>query len=238
MSFSPSACFGIASLTHPATSYIYIGGLPYDLTEGDVVCIFSQYGEPVDVQLSRDKSTGRSRGFCWLKYEDQRSTVLAVDNLSGVKVLGRTLKVDHVASYRLPKILQGNGDEDDPLAEMNVAPVGMLNDDQLDARRRRGDDVDGQLEHARQTQDFSVGLDPEDPMYAYLINERRVAAEAARTKTKDRSERDHGSRRRRHSRERARREDEDRYGSSSRRRDKSREERRRRRRSSSPRRQS
>ena len=34
-------------------------------------------------------------------YEDQRSTVLAVDNLNGAKVLGRTIKVEHVEDYRL-----------------------------------------------------------------------------------------------------------------------------------------
>jgi RNA-binding motif X-linked protein 2 len=31
---------------------------------------------------------------------DQRSTVLAVDNLNGAQVLGRTLRVDHVADYK------------------------------------------------------------------------------------------------------------------------------------------
>lgn len=32
-------------------------------------------------------------GFAFLAYEDQRSTTLAVDNISGFKLLGRTLKV-------------------------------------------------------------------------------------------------------------------------------------------------
>ncbi len=33
-------------------------------------------------------------------YEDQRSTILAVDNLNGATVLDRTLRVDHVKKYR------------------------------------------------------------------------------------------------------------------------------------------
>ena len=33
-------------------------------------------------------------------YADQRSTVLAVDNLGGSKVLERTLRVDHVLNYK------------------------------------------------------------------------------------------------------------------------------------------
>ena len=77
------------------TAYIYIGGLPFDLSEGDVIAIFSQYGEPVHVHLIRDKDTGKSKGFAFLKYEDQRSTDLAVDNLGGATVMNRLLRVDH-----------------------------------------------------------------------------------------------------------------------------------------------
>ncbi|KAK9505196.1 hypothetical protein O3M35_009301 [Rhynocoris fuscipes] len=85
------------------SAWIFIGGLPYDLTEGDVICIFSQFGEIVNINLVRDKASGKSRGFCFLCYEDQRSTILAVDNLNGIKVIGRTIRVDHVADYKTPK---------------------------------------------------------------------------------------------------------------------------------------
>nr|CAD7425468.1 unnamed protein product [Timema monikensis] len=61
------------------------------------------YGEIVCVNLVRDKTTGKSKGFCFLCYEDQRSTILAVDNLNGTKLLSRTIRVDHVAEYKVPK---------------------------------------------------------------------------------------------------------------------------------------
>jgi RNA recognition motif-containing protein len=35
----------------------------YDLTEGDVLTIMSQFGEIVDCNLVRDKETGKSKGF-------------------------------------------------------------------------------------------------------------------------------------------------------------------------------
>lgn len=41
----------------------------------------SRYGEVVDVNLVRDKATGKSKGFAFLAYEDQRSTILAVGML-------------------------------------------------------------------------------------------------------------------------------------------------------------
>lgn len=40
----------------------------------------------MNINLVRDKKTGKSKGFCFICYEDQRSTVLAVDNLNGIKV--------------------------------------------------------------------------------------------------------------------------------------------------------
>lgn len=40
----------------------------------------------VSINLVRDKKTGKSKGFAFLCYEDQRSTILAVDNLNGIKV--------------------------------------------------------------------------------------------------------------------------------------------------------
>lgn len=68
------------------SAWIFVGGLPYDLTEGDIICVFSQYGEIVNINLVRDKASGKQKGFCFICYEDQRSTVLAVDNLNGIKV--------------------------------------------------------------------------------------------------------------------------------------------------------
>lgn len=47
---------------------------------------YFRYGEIMNIELIRDKSTGKSKGFAFLQYEDQRSTVLAVDNLNGSKV--------------------------------------------------------------------------------------------------------------------------------------------------------
>lgn len=85
------------------SAYVFIGGLPYGLTEGDILCVFSQYGEIVNINLVRDKKTGKTKGFCFLCYEDQRSTILAVDNFNGIKLGGRTIRVDHCANYRRPK---------------------------------------------------------------------------------------------------------------------------------------
>lgn len=85
------------------SAYIYIGGLDTRMTEGDVVIVFSQFGEIIDVNLIRDRTTGKSKGFAFVCYEDQRSTILAVDNMNGAQLLNRTIRVDHVEKYKAPK---------------------------------------------------------------------------------------------------------------------------------------
>lgn len=46
---------------------------------------------------------GKKRGFAFVAYEDQRSTTLAVDNLSGARITGRTIRVEHVDNYKRKK---------------------------------------------------------------------------------------------------------------------------------------
>ena len=40
------------------SAYVFAGGLPFELTEGDLLAVFAQYGEVVDVHLVRDRKTG------------------------------------------------------------------------------------------------------------------------------------------------------------------------------------
>ncbi|CCE86137.1 Piso0_005787 [Millerozyma farinosa CBS 7064] len=98
------------------SSYIFIGFLPQELKEDDVIKIFSQYGIPTHINLVKDKETGKSRGFCYLKYEDYRSCILAVDNLNGVQIFNKRIKVDHVHYY-----LKEGQNEDDFLINYSEA---------------------------------------------------------------------------------------------------------------------
>jgi len=95
------------------SAWVYVGNLPLQLTEGDVICVMSQFGEIEDVNLVRDDDTGKSCGFAFLKYEDARSCVLAVDNFAGTKILNRSIRVDHVEKYRLPKHLLEKEEEEE-----------------------------------------------------------------------------------------------------------------------------
>ena len=77
----------------------------------------------MDVNMPRDSETGKTKGFGFVMYEDQRSTVLAVDNLNGGKVLDRTIRVDHVKNYRQKRVKNEAGELMEPEEQsLNARP--------------------------------------------------------------------------------------------------------------------
>lgn len=104
--------------------YIFIGGLDTRMTEGDIIIVFSQFGEPIDINLKRDKTTGKSLGYCFLGYRDQRSTILAVDNFNGSTLLGRRIRVDHVMDYKAPVLYEDEVDEEGNRIQKEYKPTG------------------------------------------------------------------------------------------------------------------
>lgn len=62
---------------------------------------------PVWDHLLRNRQTGKSKGFCFISYEDQRSTILAVDNCKGIKFKGRTVSESTRYPATAPFRLQG-----------------------------------------------------------------------------------------------------------------------------------
>ncbi|KZT71562.1 hypothetical protein DAEQUDRAFT_724095 [Daedalea quercina L-15889] len=161
------------------SAYIFIGGLHSDLTEGDVITIFSQYGEVMDVNLPRDKSTGKTRGFGFLMYEDQRSTILAVDNLNGAKVLDRTLRVDHVKNYKQPRMKGEDGEWQEAEEQSLNAKPQLIGDEG---------------EESESSEDDGPPIDPEDPMYEYLVAQRkeeRALKKSKKGKSKSKSKAKH-----------------------------------------------
>ncbi|KAJ3819720.1 hypothetical protein F5880DRAFT_1704845 [Lentinula raphanica] len=142
------------------SAYIFAGGLNTELTEGDVITIFSQYGEIMDINMPREKDSGKPKGFAFLMYEDQRSTVLAVDNLNGANVLGRTLRVDHVKNYKQPRTKGEDGEWIEAEEQsLNAKPEMII------------DDAPG----SDSSEDSGPEIDPEDPMRDYLLQKRREA---------------------------------------------------------------
>eukprot|EP00470_Lotharella_oceanica_P010503 CAMPEP_0170200212 /NCGR_PEP_ID=MMETSP0040_2-20121228/69752_1 /TAXON_ID=641309 /ORGANISM="Lotharella oceanica, Strain CCMP622" /LENGTH=322 /DNA_ID=CAMNT_0010450389 /DNA_START=65 /DNA_END=1031 /DNA_ORIENTATION=- len=66
----------------------------------DVAEMLEEWGPIADIRLIRDKKTTLSKGFGFVRYEDWRSGVMAIDNLNGFEVNGRILRVNHAPDYR------------------------------------------------------------------------------------------------------------------------------------------
>ena len=64
---------------------IYIGSLPLDADEDEVRGLFAPYGEVLTLHLVRDKETGQSRGFGFVKLPEDRVQA-AVDALDGLEL--------------------------------------------------------------------------------------------------------------------------------------------------------
>lgn len=193
------------------TAFINIGGLPFELSEGDIITIFSQYGEPVWVKLARDKETGKSRGFAWLKYEDQRSCDLAVDNLGGSTVMDRVLRVDH-ARYKP----QDNEDmRDNTMGELEL-DAGNDTDDDMRKRRKGNTDSESDEDRPMLPEEMEMErlmdkLDEDDPMRDSMIKRQQEKIDdalkmlkKAKRKEKERARRKEKHNRRDGSRERHR----------------------------------
>ena len=71
---------------------IYVGNLAYSVNEEELEGLFNSYGEIVNVNLIRDRNTGRSKGFGFVEFStpDQAQEALKMD---GQPFQERPLKV-------------------------------------------------------------------------------------------------------------------------------------------------
>lgn len=73
---------------------IYVGNLPYEVSEADLSAVFAEYGSVKRVQLPVDRETGRMRGFGFIEMGSDAEEQAAIDTLDGAQWMGRDLKVN------------------------------------------------------------------------------------------------------------------------------------------------
>eukprot|EP01100_Stratorugosa_tubuloviscum_P014092 TRINITY_DN735_c0_g1_i1.p1 TRINITY_DN735_c0_g1~~TRINITY_DN735_c0_g1_i1.p1 ORF type:complete len:116 (-),score=59.06 TRINITY_DN735_c0_g1_i1:106-453(-) len=71
---------------------VYIGGLDELVTEEILKAAFSPFGEILDVQIPRDLTTDRSKGFGFVEYELNEDAAAALDNMHNSELFGKTIK--------------------------------------------------------------------------------------------------------------------------------------------------
>ena len=73
---------------------LYVGGLPYSVTEGRLQEIFSEHGSVQSANVISDKFTGQSRGFGFVEMSSGGEAQKAISALNGTQLDGRTLTVN------------------------------------------------------------------------------------------------------------------------------------------------
>ena len=71
---------------------LYVGGLPYSVTEQQLNDTFGAHGTVASVRIISDKFTGQSRGFGFVEMSDGAEA--AIEGMNGQDLQGRTLTVN------------------------------------------------------------------------------------------------------------------------------------------------
>jgi RNA recognition motif-containing protein len=73
---------------------LYVGGLPYQTTEQDLIDLFSQGGEVASAVIITDRDTGRSKGFGFVEMNNDEEARSAIERLNGSMLGSRTIIVN------------------------------------------------------------------------------------------------------------------------------------------------
>lgn len=73
---------------------IYVGNLPYNITEDQLKSHFDEHGEVAKVTIITDKFSGRSKGFGFVEMPVDSEAEKAIQSLDGSDVEGRNIRVN------------------------------------------------------------------------------------------------------------------------------------------------
>ena len=76
------------------SSKIYVGNLPYSVTDSSLVNNFAEFGRVSSAKVMMDRETGRSKGFGFVEMASPEVAQAAIKGLNGTSVDGRSIVVN------------------------------------------------------------------------------------------------------------------------------------------------
>ncbi len=73
---------------------LFVGNLPFSATNEELQDMFAPHGSVVEVDVIKDKFTGKSRGFAFVTMETKEAADAAVQTLNGKDLDGRAMTVN------------------------------------------------------------------------------------------------------------------------------------------------
>ncbi|GAV82150.1 RRM_1 domain-containing protein [Cephalotus follicularis] len=76
----------------------FVGGLAWATDDQSLEQAFSSYGEILESKIINDRETGRSRGFGFVTFKDEKAMRDAIDGMNGQNLDGRNITVNEAQS--------------------------------------------------------------------------------------------------------------------------------------------
>jgi len=73
---------------------IYVGNLPFSVTDDDLREVFSEFGELESAEIVKDKYSGQSKGFGFVDMPNNSEADEAIKSLNDQPLKGRKLTVN------------------------------------------------------------------------------------------------------------------------------------------------
>lgn len=73
---------------------LFVGNLPYAVTEDQLADLFGQHGQIKEIKLIIDRMTGRSKGIAFVEFEDEAEATAAMNATNGTELDGRAIIVN------------------------------------------------------------------------------------------------------------------------------------------------
>lgn len=73
---------------------IYVGNLPFSISDADLEETFGQHGQVTRVNVVTDRDTGRPRGFAFVDMPDDAQARAAIAAINGTSIGGRVVSAN------------------------------------------------------------------------------------------------------------------------------------------------
>lgn len=91
---------------------LYIGNLDYTVTSDQLAQFFSQIGPVLSATVITDRYSGRSRGFGFVEFEDEKLAKEAIAKLNGQPFNDRNLVVNEARPQEQRQPRENRGQDD------------------------------------------------------------------------------------------------------------------------------
>jgi len=75
-------------------SKVFIGGLAWHTDDHTLRAKFEEFGTVEEAVVVKDRDTGRSRGFGFVRFSQESEAEAAIDSMNNIEFDGRTIRVD------------------------------------------------------------------------------------------------------------------------------------------------